>query len=55
MPQKVCKIEIANNWENECKIYYGFSESTSKEQYQNHKSFFENKLCMKDIGLSKHV
>ena len=50
----VCRADLTNDQTQEQKFYYGISDSSFKERYENHKKFFRHKEYSTETDLAKY-
>ena len=51
----VHRADVSNNVDTETKFYYGLTDTTFKERYNNHKKYFRHERYRYDSELSKYL
>ena len=51
----VYRADVSNNVDTETKFYYGLTDTTFKERYNNHKKSFRHERYRYDSELSKYL
>ena len=51
----VYRADVSNNVDAETKFYYGLTDTTFKERYNNHKKSFRHERYRYDSELSKYL
>ena len=55
MPHTVYQADIANNVDDERRVYLGLSKTPFKDRYHNHVRYFNNEIHYNMIEISKYV
>ena len=53
-PRILCRADVTNNKTDEHKYYYGISDASFKERYENHKTSFRHRSNLTASDLSKY-
>ena len=54
-PRIIYRADVSNDVDNETKFYYGLTDTTFKERYNNHKKSFKHEKYRYNTELSKYI